>query len=134
VEPHDFLERTGEQPERIGVPQIGLGGEGQPRDILEAAHVVRREAALREALAEQRHAVMRATDDEPQPGQLQFAQLRRRQEIHRAGRMKAAVELGIEAHVNVSGRAARHAALRGLAPGPLAALCKAAHGSGSVSG
>ena len=91
VQPHDLLHRAGEQAEGIGVAQVGLHGEGQLGDVVQRPHVLRRQAALVHALAEQGDVVVGALDDGLEPLQLQVPQLRQRQEIRRAERVETSV-------------------------------------------
>jgi hypothetical protein len=41
VDAHDLLARHGEQPERVVLAQVGLGREGQPREIVERGDLSR---------------------------------------------------------------------------------------------
>ena len=76
VQAHDLLHRAGEQPEGIGVAQIGLHGEGQQRNVVERADVFGHHPAFVQARAEERHVVVGARDDLAQAAELQRGQLR----------------------------------------------------------
>ena len=95
VDAHDVLERAGEQPEGVGVAQVGLGGEGQLGQVGERLDVRGREGVTLQALAEQFDPFVGVSHDGLQPVELQFAQQRRGHEVGRAGRMVHRVGCGL---------------------------------------
>ncbi len=64
----------GEHPEGVGVPQIRLGGEREPRDVLQGAAVLGGDTGRVELPAVQLHMVVRAAQGGPQPRELEVAQ------------------------------------------------------------
>ncbi len=95
VQAHDLLHRAGEQAEGVGVAQIGLDGERQPRDIVERAHVIGPQMVLVHPRPVQRNALPGAGDDAPEAAQLQLAQQLRRHEVGRADRVEGRAGNGL---------------------------------------
>jgi hypothetical protein len=94
VQAHDLLERTGEQPEGVGVAQVELAGEGQLGQVVKRAESPRRQVAGVHALAEQLDALAGVSHDGLQPVELQPAQERHGHEVGRAGGMVGRLRFG----------------------------------------
>ena len=86
--PRDLLRRYGEHARGVGVAEVGLGGQRQLAEVVDAVDVGRRQAVLLHALAKHRHVLERLADDAPQPLRLQPAEQLARHEIGAAGRME----------------------------------------------
>jgi hypothetical protein len=100
VHAHDVPQRGGEEPEGVGVAQVGLGGEGQLGQVGERLDVCRRQFACLQALAEKLDALVGMADDALQPVELQLAQKRRGNEVGRAGWMVGGLGFGFCHDVN----------------------------------
>ena len=72
---HHVAQGHGEEPVRIVLAQVGLGGEGQALHICQGLHVVGVDAQLREAPPVQRHVAGHAVQCGLQPLQLQEFQV-----------------------------------------------------------
>ena len=75
MQPGQFPYRTGEQPERILVAQVGLLRKGQALQVVQAAHVVRVDAQRVQPRTVQRHVLVGVLQRGAQAPQLQFGQL-----------------------------------------------------------
>ena len=78
VQPHGLLARHREQPERIGVAHVGLGGERKPRHVGERFQAVRLDARGVELGAHMRHLGIGALDGLLQARKLQRFEVRAR--------------------------------------------------------
>ena len=70
VQPDDPAQRAGEQAVGVRIPQIGFHGEGQPRKIIKALHIVRPQSLRPHTIAAEVDMVERAPDGGLQPVQL----------------------------------------------------------------
>jgi len=75
---------NGEQPERIGVPQIGLDRKRQFREVGQCFKIVGREIALLHAAAKEGDVGISVAYDLPQTFELEFAQIVRLHVVKRA--------------------------------------------------
>ncbi len=88
IHSHDLADGHGQHSQRVGVAQIGLGGEGELVKIVEVADIGRGEAAFLHALVIDRHVLVGPVYRLPQPLGLQPPQLLARDVVQAAGRLK----------------------------------------------
>ena len=87
MDPEDLLPRHREHPERIGVAQVVLAGEGEARQVVDGRDVARLD--VRQALAVERDALLHVRHEPPKAVGLQRAELVARERL----------QLGLEDHV-----------------------------------